>query len=141
MWDLPKPGLEPMSPALAGRFSTTAPPGKPLSVGLKYSCLRTSLAVRRLRLRASTSNFQHGVPALDFLTNYKVIFLWDFQCYFPGTVLSPCHLEFLLRQEAEGMTEAEIWCIFLLISASYYSYMQSVTSPIFKNDKITPTLR
>ena len=31
MWDLPRPGLEPMSPALAGRFSTTAPPGKPFS--------------------------------------------------------------------------------------------------------------
>ena len=29
MWDLPRPGLEPASPALAGRFSTTAPPGKP----------------------------------------------------------------------------------------------------------------
>ena len=30
MWDLPGPGLEPMSPALAGGFLTTAPPGKPL---------------------------------------------------------------------------------------------------------------
>ena len=29
MWDLPRPGLESVSPALAGRFSTTAPPGKP----------------------------------------------------------------------------------------------------------------
>ena len=29
MWDPPRPGLEPMSPALAGGFSTTAPPGKP----------------------------------------------------------------------------------------------------------------
>ena len=29
MWDLPRPGLEPVSPALAGRFSTTAPSGKP----------------------------------------------------------------------------------------------------------------
>ena len=29
IWDLPRPGLEPVSPALAGRFSTTAPPGKP----------------------------------------------------------------------------------------------------------------
>ena len=28
-WNLPRPGLEPVSPALAGRFSTTAPPGKP----------------------------------------------------------------------------------------------------------------
>ena len=29
MWDPPGPGLEPVYPALAGRFSTTAPPGKP----------------------------------------------------------------------------------------------------------------
>ena len=29
MWDLPRPGLEPVSPALAGRFSTTEPTGKP----------------------------------------------------------------------------------------------------------------
>ena len=29
MWDLPRPGLEPVSPALAGGFSTTVPPGKP----------------------------------------------------------------------------------------------------------------
>ena len=29
MWDLPRPGLEPVPPALAGRLSTTAPPGKP----------------------------------------------------------------------------------------------------------------
>ena len=29
MWDLPKSGLEPVSPALAGRFATTVPPGKP----------------------------------------------------------------------------------------------------------------
>ena len=28
MWNLPGPGLEPVSPALAGRFLTTAPPGK-----------------------------------------------------------------------------------------------------------------
>ena len=36
MWDPPRPGLEPMSPALAGRLSTTAPPGKPhfLSLGM-----------------------------------------------------------------------------------------------------------
>ncbi|XP_059784947.1 ubiquitin carboxyl-terminal hydrolase 40 isoform X2 [Balaenoptera ricei] len=37
MWDLPRPGLEPVSPALAGRFSTTAPPGKPSA---EDSCLR-----------------------------------------------------------------------------------------------------
>ena len=29
MWDLPGPGLKPVSPALAGRFLITSPPGKP----------------------------------------------------------------------------------------------------------------
>ena len=28
MWDLPGPEIEPVSPALAGGFLTTAPPGK-----------------------------------------------------------------------------------------------------------------
>ena len=28
MWDLPGPGLEPVSPALASGFLTTVPPGK-----------------------------------------------------------------------------------------------------------------
>ena len=30
MWDPPRPGPEPVSPALAGRLSATAPPGKPM---------------------------------------------------------------------------------------------------------------
>ena len=30
MWDLPGPGIEPMSPALAGGFFTAEPPGKPM---------------------------------------------------------------------------------------------------------------
>ena len=44
MWDLPRPGLEPVSPALAGGLSTTAPPGKPkipfffLIYLLEYNC-------------------------------------------------------------------------------------------------------
>ena len=29
MWDLPRPRIEPVSPALAGRFFTNEPPGKP----------------------------------------------------------------------------------------------------------------
>ena len=40
MWDLPRPGLKPMSPALAGRFLTTVPPGKPL-VTVSYSITRS----------------------------------------------------------------------------------------------------
>ena len=29
-WNLPGPGIDPMCPALAGGFSTTGPPGKPI---------------------------------------------------------------------------------------------------------------
>ena len=29
MWDLPRPGIKPVSPASPGRFLTTGPPGKP----------------------------------------------------------------------------------------------------------------
>ena len=32
--DLPNPGIEPGSPALEGRFFTTAPPGKPIVLGV-----------------------------------------------------------------------------------------------------------
>ena len=40
MWDLPEPGLEPVSPALAGGFLTTVPPGKPcLQVFTSFSLL------------------------------------------------------------------------------------------------------
>ena len=42
MWDPPRPGLEPVSPELAGRFSTTAPPGKPFLsfYFISFSCPR-----------------------------------------------------------------------------------------------------
>ena len=37
MWDLPGPGIESVSPALAGGFLTTVPPGKSQSSILNYS--------------------------------------------------------------------------------------------------------
>ena len=36
MWDLPGPGVEPVSPALAGRFLTIAPPGKSQQTVFKF---------------------------------------------------------------------------------------------------------
>ena len=46
MWDLPGPGLEPMSPALGGGFLTTAPPGKSLHIEALTICI----AIRNLFL-------------------------------------------------------------------------------------------
>ena len=37
MWDPPRPGLEPVSPALAGRFPNTVPLGKPPRYHFKAS--------------------------------------------------------------------------------------------------------
>ena len=34
--DLPNPGIKPISPALAGKFFTTEPPGKPLLLVPKF---------------------------------------------------------------------------------------------------------
>ena len=39
MWDLPRPGIEPVSPALAGRVFTTEPLGKPQKKG-EYRAIR-----------------------------------------------------------------------------------------------------
>ena len=42
MWDLPGPGLEPVSPALTGGFLTTAPPGKSCASFLRRLNSRSS---------------------------------------------------------------------------------------------------
>ena len=51
MWDLPGPGLEPLSPALAGGFLITAPPGKPRTsslLNLQAPSLKQQLLRERL---------------------------------------------------------------------------------------------
>ena len=45
MWNLPRLGIEPVSPALAGGFFTTEPTGKPWSFFFKLRCL-TDGAIR-----------------------------------------------------------------------------------------------
>ena len=40
MWDLPRPGIEPVSPASAGGFFPTEPPGKPeICFFLNFKCI------------------------------------------------------------------------------------------------------
>ena len=58
MWDLPRPGREPVSPALAGRLSTTAPPGKPHNFFLTEKISRTSLVVQWLRIHLPVQGTQ-----------------------------------------------------------------------------------
>ena len=55
--DLPNPGIKPTSPALAGRFSTTEPPGKPL-----YGLLLLLSRFSRVRLCATPKAAAHQAP-------------------------------------------------------------------------------
>ena len=69
--DLPNPGikpLSPLSPAMAGRFFTTAPPGKPWG--------RTGeILTRFLRGRGGNANKKGGVPPLcELLCNFGAKF-------------------------------------------------------------------
>ena len=56
MWDLPRPGLEPMAPALADGFLTTAPPGKPSKLFLVanltqvFRCIESLVVYKAFRI-------------------------------------------------------------------------------------------
>ena len=66
MWDLPRPGLEPVSPALAGRFSTTAPPGKPLCLIFWGTSILFSIVAAQIHI---PTNSAQGFPFLHILAN------------------------------------------------------------------------
>ena len=56
MWDPPRPGLEPTSPALAGRPPTTAPPGKPLTKCFNYLRKHCLIKEKSRGIKASQRN-------------------------------------------------------------------------------------
>ena len=64
MWDLPGPGLEPVSPALAGGFLTTEPPGKPDRYGFNVVGGGPSWIMDGLRYRGQESMLAGGMSKL-----------------------------------------------------------------------------
>ena len=48
MWNLPGPGMEPVSPALAGGFQSAAPPGKSSSLFLYFFTSLLSVYLTKL---------------------------------------------------------------------------------------------
>ena len=75
MWDLPGPGLEPMSPALAGRFSTTAPPGKSLHISfVKRNPLMLCQGLQDRRLVQWLTEVRKVVMLTDTIYSKKVQF-------------------------------------------------------------------
>ena len=57
MWNLPGPGTEPMSPALAGEFLTSGPPRKSWETSLKELTMRRrqNLLIAQRERRAEVS--------------------------------------------------------------------------------------
>ena len=60
MWDLPRPGIEPVSPELAGGFSTTGSPGKFLGKPFLHTWALIVL-VEKLRLLGALIFFPGGL--------------------------------------------------------------------------------
>ena len=50
MWDRPGPGIEPVSPALAGRFLTIVPPGKSLQLNILIRNMLMSNTLNKKKL-------------------------------------------------------------------------------------------
>ena len=74
MWDLPGPGLKPMSPALAGRFLTTAPSGKPSHSDFDASgCFTQSHQCPHLSTQSS-----FVLVMQEFFKNMLNYSLWEF---------------------------------------------------------------
>ena len=66
MWDLPRSGIEPMSPARAGRFFTTEPPGKPLSTAFVKNTSCVTLGNFMCSLRRDVHAYTMGVRSAYF---------------------------------------------------------------------------
>ena len=76
MWDFPRPGLEPMSPSLAGRFSTTAPPGKPLQVffGFLFDFFSDHLVIKQCIVQPPcVCIFYRSFPVIDIQCHSVVV--------------------------------------------------------------------
>ena len=70
VWRLPGPGIEPMLPALAGRFFTTEPPGQPPLMALKRKDEgHESRKVEKARKRRSSEapRREHGTAGILIL--------------------------------------------------------------------------
>ena len=78
--DLPNSGIEPVSPALAGKFFTTKPPGKPVFVNINSFIEIYAYAFVYI---FSVATFQASVGELR-LQNLKYFSTWSLQRTFPN---------------------------------------------------------
>ena len=74
MWDLPGPGIKPVSLALAGRFFTTEPPGEPVAAFSAihfYEPCKTKISLLERWLSVSISWVKRGLNVKEFLIHLE----------------------------------------------------------------------
>ena len=88
MWDLLGPGIEPVSPALAGGFLTTEPPGKHVLYFLSWSLQFSSVTQLCLTL---CNPMNHSTPGIPTITNSWSLFkLMSIESVMPSSHLILC---------------------------------------------------
>ena len=75
MWDLPRSGINPMSPALAGRFFTTVSPGKPSLYNFDGHGEKPPTRFSPLRAQGLVSKVHHWLTHASELVLIS-LFLW-----------------------------------------------------------------
>ena len=74
MWDLPRPRLESVSPALAGGFLTTVPPGKPMeSLIILFGFTIDFLGLPRSIIISSANRDSFTFPILMSLIGFSCL--------------------------------------------------------------------
>ena len=112
MWDLPGPGLQPVSPALAGGFLTTAPPRKPENHVLKINISLTEGVHENLRRDPKVNNLT--LLSLPFIS-------WEQSCSKPA--LMP-----------EQKKEAGYWEMLALGRGLKFSFLSAIIILVHKEE-------
>ena len=76
MWNFPRPGIEPMSPVLAGRFLTTGPPGKSFKSFISHETQYSWKGIRQLlescfTKEESEDQRDHLMPMVTWVGNSR----------------------------------------------------------------------
>ena len=129
MWDLPRPGLEPMSPALAGGFSTTAPPGKPHTSFLFHGILLSILLLSVQRV------FKFKVCLLQTAYNWVSFFLKKIisgnLCLFSQNILVYLHEMQLLIQLYAYLPFYDLFSTYTIIVFWFWVFDVIAVVPLF----------
>ena len=90
VWDLPTPGMEQVSSALAGRFFTTEPPGKPEASVLNDKTFSSVQQLSRARLFATPWTAAHQA-SLSITNSQSLLKLMPIELGMPSNHLIFCH--------------------------------------------------